>query len=144
MALIDADTTQQPAPTAPWHLAKIIARDRQAVIDRHPDIVSDVRGDFFFSSRRRHTRLVSDWSSDVCSSDLEDLIARLSGGLSPADRAAFRKAAESAVASSPDCSGEGSTYRVIAKRNSPQSSGAATFIHLAKPATLAGVARKSS
>src|SRR5262249_58974930 len=25
----------------------------------------------FFSSRRRHTRLVSDWSSDVCSSDLE-------------------------------------------------------------------------
>src|SRR5262249_57915764 len=26
--------------------------------------------DVFFSSRRRHTRLVSDWSSDVCSSDL--------------------------------------------------------------------------
>src|SRR5438046_10299025 len=25
---------------------------------------------FFFSSIRRHTRLVSDWSSDVCSSDL--------------------------------------------------------------------------
>src|SRR5438093_10715566 len=25
---------------------------------------------FFFSSRRRHTSLVSDWSSDVCSSDL--------------------------------------------------------------------------
>src|ERR1035438_7551239 len=25
---------------------------------------------FFFSSRRRHTRCVSDWSSDVCSSDL--------------------------------------------------------------------------
>src|SRR5438093_8545956 len=25
---------------------------------------------FFFSSRIRHTRLVSDWSSDVCSSDL--------------------------------------------------------------------------
>src|SRR5262249_59236310 len=24
----------------------------------------------FFASRRRHTRLVSDWSSDVCSSDL--------------------------------------------------------------------------
>src|SRR5260221_10583038 len=24
---------------------------------------------FFFSSRRRHTRLVSDWSSDMCSSD---------------------------------------------------------------------------
>src|SRR2546426_8211301 len=27
---------------------------------------------FFFSSRRRHTRLQGDWSSDVCSSDLAD------------------------------------------------------------------------
>src|SRR5256885_17177212 len=26
---------------------------------------------FFFSSRRRHTRLQGDWSSDACSSDLE-------------------------------------------------------------------------
>src|SRR5574337_1669011 len=26
---------------------------------------------FFFSSRRRHTRLSGDWSSDVCSSDLQ-------------------------------------------------------------------------
>src|SRR5215213_11992288 len=30
---------------------------------------------FFFSSRRRHTRLVSDWSSDVCSSDLVPRLA---------------------------------------------------------------------
>src|ERR1035438_9416181 len=30
---------------------------------------------FFFSSRRRHTRCLSDWSSDVCSSDLERLDA---------------------------------------------------------------------
>src|SRR5688500_19402205 len=29
---------------------------------------------FFFSSRRRHTRLQGDWSSDVCSSDLHDLV----------------------------------------------------------------------
>src|SRR5947199_3783656 len=28
---------------------------------------------FFFSSRRRHTRCLSDWSSDVCSSDLLDV-----------------------------------------------------------------------
>src|SRR6266496_389183 len=27
---------------------------------------------FFFSSRRRHTRSLRDWSSDVCSSDLID------------------------------------------------------------------------
>src|SRR5258706_11496063 len=29
------------------------------------------------SSRRRHTRLVSDWSSDVCSSDLEEHTSEL-------------------------------------------------------------------
>src|SRR6266850_8503949 len=29
---------------------------------------------FFFSSRRRHTRLQGDWSSDVCSSDLRRLL----------------------------------------------------------------------
>src|SRR6266508_4568073 len=29
---------------------------------------------FFFSSRRRHTRWPRDWSSDVCSSDLPDMI----------------------------------------------------------------------
>src|SRR5436189_1536639 len=28
---------------------------------------------FFFSSRRRHTRYIGDWSSDVCSSDLSTL-----------------------------------------------------------------------
>src|SRR5262245_62662651 len=33
---------------------------------------------FFFSSRRRHTRCLSDWSSDVCSSDLTvDLLQRV-------------------------------------------------------------------
>src|SRR5690606_39346280 len=41
---------------------------------------------FFFSSRRRHTRFSRDWSSDVCSSDLEDVllefdrVAELAGG----------------------------------------------------------------
>ena len=34
---------------------------------------------FFFSSRRRHTRLVSDWSSDVCSSDLTKTGGELRG-----------------------------------------------------------------
>src|SRR5882762_4010004 len=32
---------------------------------------------FFFSSRRRHTRFKCDWSSDVCSSDLDDLAAAI-------------------------------------------------------------------
>src|SRR5256885_12342141 len=32
---------------------------------------------FFFSSRRRHTRLQGDWSSDVCSSDLSETLSRI-------------------------------------------------------------------
>src|SRR5256885_3235221 len=32
---------------------------------------------FFFSSRRRHTRLQGDWSSDVCSSDLAQILSGL-------------------------------------------------------------------
>src|ERR1035438_2209748 len=34
---------------------------------------TDPRLFFFFSSRRRHTRCRSDWSSDVCSSDLDEM-----------------------------------------------------------------------
>src|SRR3989337_3990735 len=30
---------------------------------------------FFVASRRRHTRCYRDWSSDVCSSDLHELVA---------------------------------------------------------------------
>src|SRR5256885_11324186 len=36
--------------------------------------LSAAPGIFFFSSRRRHTRLQGDWSSDVCSSDLADVL----------------------------------------------------------------------
>src|SRR5205814_2932070 len=34
---------------------------------------------FFFSSRRRHTRCLSDWSSDVCSSDLSSRMRPVNG-----------------------------------------------------------------
>src|SRR5438874_12013589 len=37
---------------------------------------------FFFSSRRRHTRSLRDWSSDVCSSDLW-MILNVGGGPTP-------------------------------------------------------------
>src|SRR5436189_291363 len=36
---------------------------------------------FFFSSRRRHTRYIGDWSSDVCSSDLAGQVAQFANGL---------------------------------------------------------------
>src|SRR2546422_5757817 len=44
---------------------------------------------FFFSSRRRHTRCSRDWSSDVCSSDLErtTLVQWARGGRAPGDLA---------------------------------------------------------
>src|SRR3989454_1460946 len=51
-------------------------------------------GVFFFSSRRRHTRLQGDWSSDVCSSDVvgkavtvEDVVAEREGDATAADEA---------------------------------------------------------
>src|SRR5262249_39421131 len=63
-------------------------------------------GVFFFSSRRRHTRLVSDWSSDVCSSDLlrlalaaEDMDRPILAppGVPPARLAALRAAFHDAM-----------------------------------------------
>src|SRR5690606_40159348 len=46
--------------------------------------MADGAGCFFFSSRRRHTSFSRDWSSDVCSSDLSDVVLsakrKLSGG----------------------------------------------------------------
>src|SRR5437868_10574893 len=42
---------------------------------------------FFFSSRRRHTRSKRDWSSDVCSSDLDSVLSGR-GVDDPAPRAA--------------------------------------------------------
>src|SRR5260221_10122891 len=43
---------------------------------------------FFFSSRRRHTRSLCDWSSDVCSSDLE-IPQRAAGALPRAGLAQY-------------------------------------------------------
>src|SRR2546430_1245632 len=59
---------------------------------------------FFFSSRRRHTRFDCDWSSDVCSSDLEGAAggaegrARRPTGRAPADFRHDRQRGEGAPA----------------------------------------------
>ena len=48
---------------------KVVRWDEREVDSvRRKDMISSFM--FFFSSRRRHTRLQGDWSSDVCSSDL--------------------------------------------------------------------------
>src|SRR2546429_4469690 len=46
---------------APFAIRMCIVRHRRPLLPRF----------FFFSSRRRHTRCSRDWSSDVCSSDLD-------------------------------------------------------------------------
>src|SRR3989339_264938 len=56
-------------------LAREISKAKPAMIEVNiscPNVHDEFGTPFsalFFSSRRRHTRLVSDWSSDVCSSD---------------------------------------------------------------------------
>ena len=45
--------------------------------------------------------------------DAESLIAHLCCGLAPADRDAFRRAAETALATSPTCLGPGSIHRTV-------------------------------
>src|SRR5438034_258918 len=52
-------------------------------------------GYFFFSSRRRHTRSLCDWSSDVCSSDLV-LVEEWLGADEPLQQAALRARARRA------------------------------------------------
>src|SRR5438132_10369980 len=48
---------------------------------------------FFFSSRRRHTRSLCDWSSDVCSSDLGFVALDFVAGLfEPLGDGAFKNA----------------------------------------------------
>src|SRR5206468_8195299 len=51
---------------------------------------------FFFSSRRRHTRSDRDWSSDVCSSDLEDP-SSIAMRVTSADDAALKRVLEELV-----------------------------------------------
>src|SRR5438034_3919616 len=65
---------------------------------------------FFFSSRRRHTRSLCDWSSDVCSSDLSShLIADGPSAVSTSTRRRSAVSWEDFQTSSACCSGESSS-----------------------------------
>src|SRR5256885_3711164 len=55
---------RQSEEVNPLHVA--FKTDRPGVHSFHATALA---AGFFFSSRRRHTRLQGDWSSDVCSSD---------------------------------------------------------------------------
>src|SRR2546430_10164679 len=53
------------SPPALMHMATL----KDGAGNPQPISVRPVVTNFFFSSRRRHTRFDCDWSSDVCSSD---------------------------------------------------------------------------
>src|SRR5437588_5929709 len=54
---------------------------------------------FFFSSRRRHTRSLCDWSSDVCSSDLSvETYSGTAVGINRGDRIDRQAAIQNLVA----------------------------------------------
>src|SRR5690349_12300447 len=68
--------TLSPAPPDPTTIAATsryseINSPIIAAFSSYPTPNSDRAAAFFFSSRRRHTTSLRDWSSDVCSSDLE-------------------------------------------------------------------------
>src|SRR5256885_10954990 len=55
-------------------LARRRCAGRRAALGRGKATCDTSTSIFFFSSRRRHTRLQGDWSSDVCSSDLTRML----------------------------------------------------------------------
>src|SRR5690625_7190473 len=54
----------------------------------------------FFSSRRRHTRWPRDWSSDVCSSDLDTAVEWIASGRSYNAETALKRGVVDAVVAS--------------------------------------------
>src|SRR2546421_1097780 len=78
MANIQTRTERIPHDRS--HLGFLAFQNKPPItISTSPVIARNFYGIFFFSSRRRHTRSDRDWSSDVCSSDLERgvLVAQL-------------------------------------------------------------------
>src|SRR5256885_5360063 len=70
----------------------------RGITRRGGDLVNSLGGQrlvcldfFFFSSRRRHTRLQGDWSSDVCSSDLHVVTVQRVFPNTPAEEAGVRE-----------------------------------------------------
>src|SRR5690606_41085829 len=97
---------------------------------------------FFFSSRRRHTRFSRDWSSDVCSSDLQNLIKlnndeekRLDFEFTREDTGQIYGDVNHPYASDLDLFGKHSLYRLLNRTQTSQ--GAARLADwLARPAPL--------
>src|SRR2546426_483326 len=104
---------------------------------------------FFFSSRRRHTRLQGDWSSDVCSSDLIG-VAELT--VKREDRSSARyggnkvRALEFLLAGAPPgtvfvtLGGTGSTHCLATAVHAVAAAGSAVLAQFPQPETPASLA----
>src|SRR5437762_10645533 len=80
---------------------------------------------FFFSSRRRHTRYIGDWSSDVCSSDLESDIATINaqmtdGATKPKPKISFDEGENVRVIDGPFANFAGIVEEVKAEKRSEE------------------------
>src|SRR2546426_5427296 len=78
-----AKKVQEQAENGQPDVAEALGRiaELEAELERTRGMLHDAEAEnlFFFSSRRRHTRLQGDWSSDVCSSDIMIRHTRLQG-----------------------------------------------------------------
>src|ERR1017187_7388919 len=63
LAALNATATVVPGTTLTVRLLHLTQSAHDQAIEQMLAVC------FFFSSRRRHTRYIGDWSSDVCSSD---------------------------------------------------------------------------
>src|SRR3989339_1515350 len=73
-----ADDIRRAARSIPSNIAEGYGRDKSSkdkinflktALGSCDEVLFNLNFSYIFTSRRRHTRLVSDWSSDVCSSD---------------------------------------------------------------------------
>src|SRR5438034_673778 len=71
IAGIESATSRQNTKDQVYAQNEMLAYQQKESTARVASIMENTNlSKFFFSSRRRHTRSLCDWSSDVCSSDL--------------------------------------------------------------------------
>src|SRR5437762_1771901 len=82
---------------------------------------NNIKYRFFFSSRRRHTRYIGDWSSDVCSSDLREATGKKEERMATPESKLTGKSAENAEKASSEKSAEmraeNTANRTVEKRD---------------------------
>src|SRR5260221_8899259 len=83
---------------------------------------------FFFSSRRRHTRSLCDWSSDVCSSDLRAIVVNPETATSLGPAISYAAAHNVQLVSVDTIVGVGHVYMVVRASNTLYGQDACAYI----------------